>query len=313
MTKKKLGEFLNKKPGYIKKGSKELMRILEDKGISLVGITQDEIKEVLRELSKKSGKQAAKKIYSRILVYDIETSLVEAQLWGSGKQYVGHDSITTETQIITVAWKWLGEDTIHHLKWSKKKSDKKLVTAFLEEYNKANMVVGWNNNSFDNKIIHSRAMKYGLEVNTLVSSYDIMRQIKKVFRLPSYSMAYVSKYLGLQGKLSYDNGIRMWKDIQWGPKKDAKNAMKVMIAYNVQDTALTEEIFFKIRKYLGNVIHVGALNGVIEPSCPHCGSTDISHHHSKATAAGTIQRVMECNHDKVKFKISNTAYLKYIL
>lgn len=245
----------------------------------------------------------------RILTYDIETSLVEAQLWGSGKQYVGHDAITTETQIITVAWKWLGEDKVNALKW-KKRNDKTLVKKFLEEYNQADMVIGWNNNSFDNKIVHSRAMKYNFTVNTLVKSFDIMRQVKKVFRLPSYSMAYVSKYLGLAGKLSYGGGIRMWKDIQWGPKADEKAAMQTMIAYNVQDVALTEEIYFKLRKYLGNVINVGAHKGKEGIVCPNCGSKKVKLDHSTTTAAGTIQRVMSCKKDKVKFKVTNSKYLK---
>jgi hypothetical protein len=156
-------------------------------------------------------------------------------------------------------------------------------------------------------------MKYGLEVNTHVKSYDIMRQVKKVFRLPSYSMAYVSKYLGLSGKLDYGMGIRMWKDIQWGSKKDAKIAMNLMVKYNIQDVALTEEIYFKLREYLGNVIHVGALKGKDKNlTCPHCGSKDIKLHKTTVTAAGTIQRIMKCNRDNVKFKLSNTAYLKSI-
>jgi len=310
MTRKGLEKFLDKKPGYAKKGSATLIELLNAKGISLVGLTQEDVKEVLR--NRVAIMKATKRKPLKVLTYDIETSLVEAQLWGSGKQYVGHDSITTETQIITVAWKWLGSEKVEHLKWSmKKRSDKKLITKFLREYNKADMVIGWNNNTFDNKIVNSRAMKYGLEVNTLVKSFDIMRQAKKVFRLPSYSMAYVSKYLGLAGKLSYGGGIKMWKDIQWGSNKDARRAMKTMIAYNVQDVALTEEIYYKLRPYLGNVIHVGALQGKNKTlTCPNCGGDHIKLHHTTVTAAGTIQRVMVCKDDKVKFKISNSAYLK---
>lgn len=312
MDKKGLEKFIDNKRGYAKKGSKALIDLLKERGISLVGLTQDDVKEVLRIQVSGNGSKKKKKAPLNILTYDIETSLVEAQLWGSGKQYVGHDSITTETQIITVAWKWIGSNRVEHLKWSmKKRSDKKLIKAFLEEYNKADLVVGWNNNSFDNKIVHSRAMKYNLEVNTLVKSFDIMRQVKRVFRLPSYSMAYVSRYLGLAGKLSYGGGIRMWKDIQWGDKNSAKQAMKTMIAYNVQDVALTEEIYFKLRKYLGHVIHVGALQGKDKNlTCPSCGGSKIKLHSHTVTAGGALQHIMKCKNDKTKFKISNTAYLK---
>jgi predicted PolB exonuclease-like 3'-5' exonuclease len=205
----------------------------------------------------------------------------------------------------------MGSNKVEIAKWSrKKKSDKDLMIRFLEEYNKADMVIGWNNNSFDNKLINARAMKYNLDVNTLVKSFDIMRQVKKAFRLPSYSMAYVSKYLGLQGKLSH-SGIKMWEDIQWGNKVAYKQSMKLMVLYNIQDVALTEEIYFKLRKYLGNVLHAGALlekKAII--TCPNCGSKKVKVDHTTSTAAGTIQRVMVCKKDKVKFKVTNSKYLK---
>lgn len=319
MDEAKLKDFLEEKKGYAKKGTSRFLEILKEKGISLVGITRDQVKEILKQArANNTTIIKPKKRKAKILVYDIETSLVEAQLWGSGQQWVGHNDITTETQIITVAWKWIGSDEVHKLHWSmKKKNDEKLITTFMDEYNSADLVVGWNNNSFDNKIVNSRAMKYGLDVNTHVKSFDIMRQVKKVFRLPSYSMAYVSKYLGLQGKLGYDGGIRMWKEIQWGDKITAANAMQTMMAYNVQDVVLTEEIYFKLRKYLGNVINVNALDTNLLPTvsawaCPNCGSKKVQLYKTTATPAGTIQRVMQCKKDKVKYKITNSNYLKFL-
>lgn len=313
MSKDKVQEFLTENPGYIKKGSATLIDILKAKQIDISNLTQQDIKDILRLNARGYGKRNKNKVQRplKILTYDIETTLVEAFLWNSGKQYVGHNNITTETQIMTVAYKWIGSPKVEYIKWNmKKRNDKKLIKKFVEEYNKADMVIGWNNNSFDNKIINSRAMKYGLDVNTHVKSFDIMRQIKKQFRLPSYSMAYVAKYLGLAGKLNYGGGLDMWKDIQWGSKQDAKRAMKVMVAYNVQDVALTEEIFFKIRKYLGHVIHVGALQGKSKATCPSCGNNKLKHYKTIATAAGTLQHVMKCKNDKTKFKISHTEYLK---
>ena len=310
MNTKKLGEFLDSKKGYVKKGSEQLMEILVEKGYDISKLTKDQVKEVLREKAKVAKAKKVKASPPKILTYDIETSFVLARVWGTGKQYVGHDAIQDETQIITVAYKWVGSDKVEYLKWSrKKKSDKKLMKAFLEEYNKADMVIGWNNNSFDNKIVNSRALKHGLEVNTHVKSFDIMRQVKKVFRLPSYSMAYVSKYLGLGGKLQH-NGIKMWEDIAWGSKADYKQSMAMMVKYNVQDVALTEEIYFKVRKYLSGVMHAGVLMGKSKMTCPHCGGDHGKLYRTIVTEGGSIQRVMKCKKDGVKYKVSNAEYLK---
>lgn len=306
MNKKELGEYLEKKPGYVKKGSKTLVELLKEKGISLVGLTSADVKKVLREQNR--AIKAKKKRKAKILVYDVETTQVTAHLWGSGKQYVGHNRIVDETQILTVAWKWLGEDKIDSLKWSKG-SDKQLMKDFLEVYNSADMVMGWNNDRFDNRLINSRAMKYKLEVNTFVKSFDIMKKVKKEFNLASYSMAYVARYLGLQGKLNH-SGIQMWDTIQWGSKKDAKREMKNMIAYNIQDVQLTEDIYIELVPYLKHSMHAGVFKGKGKCTCPSCASKKTKLYQTQYTPAGTTQRVMKCKKCKTKFKVSNTEYLK---
>jgi hypothetical protein len=40
------------------------------------------------------------------------------------------------------------------------------------------MVIGQNNDRFDNRWVNARAMKYDLEVNTFVRSFDIMKELK---------------------------------------------------------------------------------------------------------------------------------------
>jgi hypothetical protein len=89
-----------------------------------------------------------------ILVYDIETSRVEVSTWWTGKQYINHKQLRNEPKIISISWKWIGEDEVHSLTWDKNHCDKKMMTKFLKEYNKASMVIGQNNNSFDNKWIN---------------------------------------------------------------------------------------------------------------------------------------------------------------
>lgn len=245
----------------------------------------------------------------KVLIYDIETSRVQADVWWSGKQYVSGSQITTDPKIITIAYKWLGSDNVEYLKWDKKQSDEKLVRKFLVEYNKADMVIGFNNDNFDNRWINARALKYDLEVNTFVKSFDIMKQAKRLFRLPGYSMNYIAKYVGVETKLQH-SGLAMWEAIQYGTKKEAKKAMKLMIDYNVQDIIVTEQVYLRLRKYMKNPIHLGVLKGKAKTSCPVCGGTDVKLHKTTVTPGGTIQRIMKCNHDKSTYKISNSQYLK---
>ncbi len=262
----------------------------------------DLYRRYLRSLTKETSK-------ARVLIYDIETSRIQAEMWWSGKQYVSGNQITTDPRIISVAWKWLGEDEVYKLKWDKHQSDEKLVTKFLEEYNKADMVIGFNNDSFDNRWINARALKYNLYVNTHVKSFDIMKQAKRLFRLAGYSMNSIAKYVGVETKLQH-TGLIMWESIQHGTKKEAKKAMKLMLKYNVQDIIVTEQVFLRVKKYMKMPIHLGVLSGGSKTTCPECGGTDVKLHKTSVTAAGTIQRIMKCNVDGHTYKINNSAYLK---
>lgn len=248
---------------------------------------------------------------SKVMVYDIETSRIKFWGWWTGKQYVGHNQVIDEPKIITVSWKWLGEDKIHYLTWDKNHSDEKLMKDFLKEYNKADMIIGYNNDRFDNRWINARAMKYNLEVNTFVKSYDIMKEEKKVFRVPSYSMAYMSKYSNVVHKQGHE-GIKMWNMIQTGTKEQQKEYLQKMVDYNIGDIAATEELYVRLRKYFGHKVHFGVLHGEEKYTCPHCGTSNVKFHSRTTTVVGTLQIIMQCQEDEVKYKLNNKQYMNFL-
>lgn len=247
---------------------------------------------------------------SKVLIYDIETSRMLANVWWTGKQYIGHQQLRDESRIITVAYKWLGDNKTYYLKWDNG-CDKELVEKFLIEYNKADFVIGFNNKNFDDRFVQARAMKYGFEFNIFTKSLDIMKQCKKLFRIPSYSMDYIARYIGVPTKLKH-SGIHMWEAIQYGTKSEAEKAMKEMIAYNVQDIIVTENVYLKLRKYFTPVTNLSSLINDNKICCPNCGSKEVELIKTTTTTTGTIQRIMQCSKDKTQFKISNSAYLKLI-
>jgi DNA polymerase elongation subunit (family B) len=306
MNKGKIKDFLNYKTGYRKEGSKRLYKILTAKGYK---VSLKDCKNALKEVRIETKINALNNYIPKILIYDIETSRMEANVWWTGKSYLGSNQLRNETRIITVAYKWLGEDKVEYLKWSKKQSDKKLMKKFLEVYNKADMVIGFNNDNFDNRLINARALKYDLNVNTFVKSFDIMKQAKRLFRLPGYSMNYIAKFIGVQTKLQH-SGINMWDEIQYGSKKQAKKAMKMMVKYNIQDITVTEEVFLRMNKYMKSPMHVGVAMGNGKISCPLTGSTNVKLHKTTWTPAGTIQRIFKNKDTNHLFKVSNSKYLK---
>ncbi len=266
----------------------------------------------IRKWAKKIGIGTPKhKTTNKILVYDIETSRGVFKAFWTGKQYLGYKQMVKEPAIISISWKWIGEDKIHHLTWDKNHSDKEMVKEFLTHYNKADMLIGQNNDNFDNRWVQARAMKYGFDFNTYLRSFDLMKMNKRLFRVVSYSMDYTAKFIDVTFKQSHE-GILMWDMIEDGTPSQQKEYLQKMIDYNVGDIITTEEIYLKNRKYYGHKAHFGVLNGGERWSCPNCGSNDIELYKTTVTPAGTLQRIMRCKYDGVKFKITNKQYIAFL-
>ena len=247
----------------------------------------------------------------RVMIYDIETSRVTAKVWGTGKTYVTHKQLRSETTIISISWKWFGEDKIHALKWDKNHCDKEMIEKFLIEYNSADMLVGQNNDRFDNKLIHARAAKHKLYVNVHMKSFDLIKQTRRLFKLQSYSMDYVTKFLGVTHKQSHE-GIHMWDMIEDGTYEEQAEYLQKMVDYNVGDIVATEAMYIRLRKYMGHKVHFGILEGKERFSSPTDGSYDIYLEQVSTTAGGAIQYLMISNTDGVQFKLSHANYIKWL-
>ena len=218
--------------------SSKSRKVVQNELSEAIGVTPRCIRKYAKELS--ISVKASNIVNDKIMVYDIETSRAEFKLFWTGKQYVPHTAMKKEPKIISVAWKWIGQDKVHSLNWDKNHCDKKLMIDFLKQYNKASMVIGQNNNSFDNKWINTRAAKHKLRVDRYVKSFDIYRMAKRYFRLPSYSMAFMAKYFGLTLKQSHE-GMYMWDMIEGGTAPQQTEYLGKMDNYNRGDIVTTEE------------------------------------------------------------------------
>jgi uncharacterized protein YprB with RNaseH-like and TPR domain len=239
----------------------------------------------------------------KVLIYDIETSRAEAKVFWTGKQFVSYKQIKKEPKIISISYKWLGEDEIYSLTWDQDQCDRKMVETFLEVYNSADMVIGYNNDNFDNRWLNAQAIKYNLDVNVFVKSLDLYKQEKRLARFLSYSMDYSARALGVEFKQSHE-GIVMWDMIEDGTPEQQKEYLQKMVDYNVGDIVTTEELYFRLMKYLAPKTHIGVLNGNAKFSCPSCGGYNVEPVRIMTTPAGTQQVVMRCKDDGTQYKVN---------
>ena len=256
-------------------------------------------------------RESNKKAERKVLVYDIETSRVPALVWGTGKTYIRHSQLRGRTKIISIAWKYVGEDKVHHLTWDKNHCDKKMLEKFLKHYNNAYMVIGQNNDNFDNKLVNTIAAYHRLRVDRFVKSFDIYKMAKRYFRLQSYSMAFMAEYFGLTLKQSHE-GLHMWDMIEFGNKEEQKEYLGKMVDYNKGDIVTTEELYMTLKPYFSTVTNNAVRKGLEKWRCPVSGSDDVKLMKTIYTEAGTVQRILYCNESKHQYKVSNKAYMNFL-
>ena len=241
------------------------------------------------------------------LFYDIETSYNIVKSWRIGFNInLNMEDIIQERAIITIAYKWEGEEDVTVLSWNKG-CDKEIIKDFVKVMAEADELVGHNVDRYDTKFIMARALKHNIPVLPKYQSTDTLKLAKKHFMLNSNKLDYIAQYLGIGHKTKH-RGMEMWDDIIL--RNDPK-ALEEMIEYNVQDVFLTEQVYHKLMEYsLPKVNHASKQTGD-KHTCPQCGSNHAELHKTYISSSGTKTRLMNCLNCSTNFTINNTNYTKF--
>jgi hypothetical protein len=131
----------------------------------------------------------------------------------------------------------------------------------------ADIVVGWNSDKFDNRVMYGRALIHHLPPVAMPISVDIMKSYKKLAAYDSYKLNDVSESMGHGNKLHTD--IDLWYDCVM----DDVKAQKRMVKYNKRDVEVTELDYLDVLPHILNHPHTGLFEGK-PASCRACGGTE---------------------------------------
>lgn len=229
----------------------------------------------------------------KVLLYDIETSPLITYSW----QVYEADAIEVieDFQILTVAWKWLGEKKVHCLGQDDFKdykpgvnNDKNLVRHLRELFDASDVVCGHNSDAFDNKVSQARMMVWGLSPPSPYKRLDTKKIAKKHGRFTSNKLDHLGKNLGLGQKLD-NGGFKLWKGVMAGEKK----SWAMMKKYNKQDVVLLEQLYLKLLPWIDNHPNLALLDGRPE-ACPNCGIEGMMQKRGKAFSNSTWYHRLQC-------------------
>jgi len=250
------------------------------------------------------------------LFYDLEVSFCEGWFWRtSWNTKILPNQITKYPQIISVSWKWEGEEEVHNMDWGlNKQCDKNLVKKFVKIMDSADEIIGYNSKRFDTKWVRTRAIFHNIAMRHTYNEIDVLQWVKKYCNLPGgNTLAEACKYYDLPHKRD-SGGADTWCGVVFRKEKEA---MEQMLYYGDGDIISLEALFNKLEPYARPNLHYGVLRGGFKFSCPTCGSNKVFKNNTYTTAQGTISHYMRCENHSCKtfrrtYKINNKTYQDFL-
>lgn len=228
----------------------------------------------------------------RVCLLDIETSPITAYTWGTYDQNVL--KVLQPSQIISVAWKWLGEKTVHVktiYDYSSYKNgivnDVDLIKDVWKVLDEADVIIGHHSDSFDLKKLNARFVINGLNAPSFYETVDTKKVASRKFLFDSNSLNSLGQYLGVGQKVN-NGGFDLWLRCIAGEK----TAWDLMKKYNVMDVVLLEKVYLKLRSFMTNhpsLPLIANFDKSIE-CCQTCMSNNITRRGFSLTKTGRKQR-----------------------
>jgi len=226
----------------------------------------------------------------RVLLYDLETSLETVTVFSlKYNDFIPPESIITERHIISVSYKWLGENKVHAIsvlddpkRFAKDiHDDQYVVKEFYKVLCEADVIVAHNGDNFDNRYLRTRLLYHGLPPLPPITSIDTYKIAKSTLLFNSNKLDYIGNFLGVGRKKPTTSGL--WMRAFNGDKR----AIEEMVDYNKQDVRLLERVFLKLRPYMPNYVSRELFGGT---GCPRCGSKHVQSRGYHRALTRTYQR-----------------------
>lgn len=181
----------------------------------------------------------------RILIYDIETAPILAQMWSMWQQGFGLNQIQEDWYILSFAAKWYGEEEIFYFDQSYAENiedDSAILSKLWDLLDEADIVVGQNLKKFDTKKVNARFVLNGFPKPSTYRQIDTLDIAKQQFGFTSNKLEYMSSKLCksyVKSKHKKFPGHELWSECL----KRNPEAWEEMKEYNIGDIKATEELY----------------------------------------------------------------------
>jgi hypothetical protein len=210
-----------------------------------------------------------------ITLFDIETSMVPAWLFHTGKQFVGYKAIDAPQHLLSWSAKKLfsSEVEMHVLTPEEAIAgdDSRIAQSLWDLMDRSDILVGHNSKRFDVPTANTRFLDNGIPgPPSHYQQIDTYVEAKRHFRFLSNSQDYITKMLQLPQKKETD--YTLWKRCMAGDPA----ALAEMGAYNIGDVQGLEEVYLKFRPWMKSHPNVALYYSADDVTrCHACGNTHL--------------------------------------
>lgn len=211
---------------------------------------------------------------AKILCLDIETTPIQAFVWGLWDQNVNTSAIIQDWHLLSWSARWLfSPDVMSDVLTSdeaKSHDDFRIcqkVWALLDE---ADIILTHNGINFDIKKLNTRFVYHNMMPPKPFQNIDTLVVAKGVFGFTSNKLDYINSYLGLPQKTETD--FALWSRCFYGDK----DALQEMKKYNENDVMILEDTYLKLRPYIKNHPNLNLWSEENVSVCPNCGSKHLN-------------------------------------
>jgi hypothetical protein len=223
----------------------------------------------------------------RILIYDLETSPVLQWRFTAGRDEGRALRVDEDSRILSMAWTWLGDTTVHALHNSGQ-GDGPLVAKLWDLFDEADILIAHNGDRFDQPKANTRFFAHGYGPPSPYQTIDTLKVARHKFAHHSNTLDALTRLAGTEQKKQHE-GISLWFSVMEGDPR----AMVAMLAYNKQDVVALKELYLALLPWMDRHPNMGIWQRG-RAVCTNCGSQDLQKRGTHKTRVNEYQRY-RCN------------------
>jgi len=231
-------------------------------------------REIVKEARKRARgliKAETKSKFPKILVFDIETSPLEAYVWQKQvwKASVSDDHLISNWFMISWSAKWLFDDNVQGAVLAPEEilaeNDKSIVEELWALFDDADIIIAHNGGNFDVPNMNTRFIVNDLPPPSSYQMIDTLKVARKEFGFTHNTLNALARTFGINEKI--ETSFSLWKDCKAGNPI----ALNKMLKYNKRDVEILEMIYLKLRPWIKSHPNVGLFLEEDAHVCPSCG------------------------------------------